>query len=165
MSDAVACKSCWIAGSATLTMVPSMNAMLEPMMVAIRTQRLLAAGSGAGAPWRMIASSQGGLPICTMVCGSLPRSAYAICKTPLALEARACNSAAASYAVVTCAGTSGRIPNRKPSAQHDGVGPDCNRNRSQARTFARTIEAQSVDDAVHRAMMRAHQHFAVDDME
>src|SRR5690349_1426930 len=75
MADAVACKSRWIAGSATLTMVPSMNAMLEPMMAAIRTQRLFAAGSGgAGAPWRMIASSQGGLPICAMLCASLPRS-------------------------------------------------------------------------------------------
>ena len=54
------CKSRWIAGSATLTTVPSMKAMLEPRIAAINTQRLAEAAQGAArAPWRIAASSQG----------------------------------------------------------------------------------------------------------
>ncbi len=50
-SNTLACRSRWMAGSATLTTVPSMNAMLEPMIAAISTQRLAEAAQGvAGAP-------------------------------------------------------------------------------------------------------------------
>src|SRR4051794_40733472 len=57
---AEACRLCWIAGRATFTIVPSMNAMLEPRMAASSVQRCAAREHGvAAAPWRMAASSHG----------------------------------------------------------------------------------------------------------
>ena len=61
-SNALACRSRWIAGNATLTTVPSTKAMLEPMIEATSTQRLAAAVQGAArAPWRVAPASQGPL--------------------------------------------------------------------------------------------------------
>ncbi len=48
-SKAVAWKSRWIAGSATLTTVPSTKAMPEPRIAATSTQRLAAAAQGVAA--------------------------------------------------------------------------------------------------------------------
>src|SRR5438270_3205189 len=60
MSTAVALRFVCNAGSATLTTVPSMNAMLEARIVAARTQRPLDFGQGAdGGRDRITFSSQG----------------------------------------------------------------------------------------------------------
>src|SRR5262245_25071000 len=53
-------RSCWRTGSATLTTMPSMNAMLEPRIVAVRTQRAAAGLQGRSCCCRMTASSHGG---------------------------------------------------------------------------------------------------------
>src|SRR5262249_16884306 len=59
-STLVACRWSWMAGSATLTTVPSMKAMLEPRMVAASTHRSTARAQGASAGLaRMTPSSQG----------------------------------------------------------------------------------------------------------
>src|SRR5450755_498063 len=55
-------KSCCMAGSATLTTVPSINARLEPRMVATSTQAPRVVFALAEEPPRMAASSQGDLP-------------------------------------------------------------------------------------------------------
>src|SRR3954447_6790881 len=60
-STTVAWRLDWSAGSATLTTVLSMNAMLEPRMVAARIQGPASGRQGARSrPVRMMASSQGG---------------------------------------------------------------------------------------------------------
>src|SRR5829696_5758989 len=59
---AVAFSRACISGSATLTTVPSMNAMAEPMMVAARTQGPEVLAHGAEAPLDLTTpSSHGGL--------------------------------------------------------------------------------------------------------
>src|SRR6266849_120590 len=63
-SVAVAARLFCIAGSATLTTVPSMNAMLEPRMVVTRIHRPTSRAHGAETGReRMTPSSQGALPI------------------------------------------------------------------------------------------------------
>ena len=49
MSIAVACSSACTTGNAMLTTVPSMNTMLEPRIVAARTNMPVARGQGVGA--------------------------------------------------------------------------------------------------------------------
>src|SRR5438128_10548948 len=66
-SAAVAYRSRCRAGSATFTTVPSMNARLDPRMVAARIQRPRRAGTAAAHGWdRMTPSSHGGLAMVTI---------------------------------------------------------------------------------------------------
>src|SRR5438477_10161418 len=59
-STTLACRALWSLGAATLTMVPSMKAMLEPRMVAARIQGPASGLQGwLGVPERMVSSSQG----------------------------------------------------------------------------------------------------------
>src|SRR6185295_8625559 len=60
-SRSVACRDVWIAGSATFTTVPSMNAMLEPRIAAARTHEPLPAPGRWEGPARIAASSHGDL--------------------------------------------------------------------------------------------------------
>src|SRR5439155_8643782 len=57
----------WSAGSATFTTVPSINAMLEPMIVAARIQGPLVVACRSHEPARIAASSQGGLAMLAIV--------------------------------------------------------------------------------------------------
>jgi hypothetical protein len=62
VAAASAYSECWIVGRATFTTEPSMNAMLDPMMVAANVSRLRLGGraaSKAGDAW-ITAASQGG---------------------------------------------------------------------------------------------------------
>src|SRR2546421_13089182 len=71
----VACRPDWMAGKATLTAVPSINAMLVPRMVAASTQEPPPTLVGAeGADARITASSHGGLPIFAMTSAFLSAS-------------------------------------------------------------------------------------------
>ena len=63
----VACRADCSAGSATFTTVPSMNAMLEPRMVAARIQGPFVVAGRSHEPARIAASSQGGLPMLAIV--------------------------------------------------------------------------------------------------
>src|SRR5437773_12354557 len=55
------------AGSATFTTVPSMNAMLEPMIVAARIQGPFVVAARSHEPARIATSSQGGLAMLAIV--------------------------------------------------------------------------------------------------
>src|ERR1700687_5864136 len=63
----VACRADCSAGSATFTTVPSMNAMLEPRMVAARIQEPFVVAGRSHEPARIAASSQGGLAMLAIV--------------------------------------------------------------------------------------------------
>src|SRR5258708_33177069 len=62
----VACNPDCSAGSATLTTVPSMKAMLDPRIVAANTHAPALAEGSPGEPARIAASSQGGLAMLGM---------------------------------------------------------------------------------------------------
>ena len=57
------------------------------------------------------------------------------------------------------------ISQQKGSGHHERVALDGDRNRHEARALARPIEAETIRDTIHRAMVRAHQHLAIEDME
>src|SRR5689334_17322591 len=63
----VACRADCSAGSATFTTVPSINAMLEPRIVAARIQGPFVVTGGLHEPARIAASSQGGLAMLAIV--------------------------------------------------------------------------------------------------
>jgi hypothetical protein len=50
----------------------------------------------------------------------------------------------------------GNLLNNEDSVAADGDG-----NWHEARTFARTVEADTVRDAIHRAVVRTHQHVVI----
>src|SRR5438094_10570527 len=57
----------WSAGSATFTTVPSINAMLEPRIVAARIQGPLVVACRSHEPARIAASTPGGLAMLAIV--------------------------------------------------------------------------------------------------
>src|SRR6266581_5332489 len=67
MSAMVARRSACRAGRATFTTVPSMNAMLEPRMVAARIQGPFVVAWRSHGLARIAASSQGGLAMLAMI--------------------------------------------------------------------------------------------------
>ena len=81
-ATAVASSRRWIAGSATLTTVPSMKAMLEPRIVATSVQRRAASPQSTASP--RVSPSQGWLPIWVMVPkpSALPPAATCTVRTP-----------------------------------------------------------------------------------